>query len=99
MVQNLGTSYHNSKNKRNEDTKIIEYEATESSQPSNYNSDIQALFSKCEYLEGLNKNLLAENSSLKQQLDNEIRANKQLKIELRSSSGKLILSKFNRPHE
>ena len=85
MVHSLGNSYI--ANKR-EDTKITEYEGTESSLPSNYNNnDIQALYSKCEYLESLNQNLVAENSNLKQQLENEIRSGKQLKIELRSSSG------------
>lgn len=94
MVQNLGNSYVAPK--KNDNTKIIEYDCTES-QPSNYNSnELQAIYSKCEYLETLNQNLVSENAKLKLQLENEVRNSKQLKIELRSNSGSFDYSNLNR---
>jgi len=59
MVQNFG----NKAGKINEETKIIEYEGTESQySPRNDNYELR---SKCDHLQSLNNNLTRENEKLK----------------------------------
>lgn len=83
MVENLGYSFKN-KNQPTEDTKIVEYEATES-QYSVHNES-QALISKCEFLESQNSSLVEENQKLKQQVEGQKREIKQLEVDLKSVS-------------
>lgn len=89
MVQSLGNSYIMNRNNK-EETKIVDYNDTESQSSNYYTHDLQDLASKWEYLETLNQNLVVQNQKLEMKLEGQVRQCKQYEIELRSKSSKAL---------